>query len=102
MPGGEEAITLEQAVKDFGQVEVKGKVFLVGEIVEGQTDDDIEVALTDSSDRQPLSDGLPQYAGRLTFHTVSAEPTEPHVPVGPGAVPEAQGEEPDLAALLAG
>lgn len=49
-----------------------------------------------------ISDGLSQWAGRLTFHTVAKEPVEPHVEVSPGAVPEQRGEEPDLASLLGG
>jgi hypothetical protein len=75
-------------------------VFLVGEIVQGQTDDNLEVAVTEPADKQTLADGLPQYAGRLSFTTVSGEPRERFVEVSAGATPEPQGEEPDLDAIL--
>jgi hypothetical protein len=97
-------VTLDEAVKSFQALDgIRGRVFLVGAIVqESETSDNIEVALTDSSDKQTINDGLPVYAGRLTFHTVNKEPVEPHVEVTPGAVPQQAGTEPDLTAMLAG
>jgi hypothetical protein len=100
-PPNPDRITIDEAVQAFQNLQPSGRVFLVGEIVQShETDDNIEVALTDGSDRQVIADGLPQWSDRLTFHTVSKEPVEPHVEVTPGAVPEAAGEEPDLAALM--
>ena len=93
-----QGISLDAAIQDFQNVQgVTGRVFLVGEIVQaGQTQDDIEVAITDGSDRQVLIDGLPQYAGILHIHSVAAEPTEPHVEVTPGAEPLQSTQQPDL------
>lgn len=65
---------------------LSGRVFLVGEIVQrGSTDSDIEIAVTDAADKQPIADALKQWAGRISFHVVEAEPTEPHLEVTPGA-----------------
>jgi hypothetical protein len=81
-----QTITLEAAVAAFQQVAVTGRVFLVGEIVQrGQTDGDVEVALTEQADQDALNQGLPQYAGRLVFHLVASEPSEPHMEVTQGA-----------------
>lgn len=64
---------------------ITGRVYLVGEIVvRGETANDIDVSITNSPDQQIIADGLPQYQGRLVFHTVSQEPSEPHVEVTPG------------------
>lgn len=96
-------VTLEQAIQAFASVtNVQGRAFLVGEIVaEGRTDDEIEVALTNPDDKEPIVQALPQFQGRLVFHTVQAEPSEQHVEVSPGVEAVAAGEEPSLEALLA-
>jgi hypothetical protein len=94
------ATTLDEVVQAFQAVETQGRVFLVGEIVEGQTTDDIEVAVTDGADRQTIVDALPQY--RFSFTVVKGEPRERFVEVTSGATPEPAGEEPDLDAILAG
>lgn len=102
MPQGGEpapnAILLDEAIQAFQSVSnVGGRVFLVGEIVAtGQTDDDIEVALTNPGDRQTLADGLPQYAGLLSFLHVEEEPSEQFIEVTPGAEPVQGGSEVDL------
>jgi hypothetical protein len=77
---------LNDAAAAFQGVQgIQGRVFLVGQIVvTGSTSGDIEVALTTGSDRGVLAQGLPQYAGRLTFHSVSGEPNEQFVEVTPG------------------
>jgi hypothetical protein len=95
-------IKLDEAVKAFQALSgLKGKVYLVGEIVQNsETNDDIEVSITNPDDKQVITDGLPQWAGRITFHTISKEPIEPHIEVTPGAVPEQKGEAPDLSALM--
>jgi hypothetical protein len=95
-PGGG-TVTLSDAVTAFQGVQgVQGRVFLVGEIVaQQQASGDIEVALTEGGDRATLAAGLPQFAGRLVFHSVDGEPSEPHVEVTPGAsggAPAAQAE----------
>lgn len=93
-----QGVSLDDAIQAFQNVQgVTGRVFLVGEIVQrGVTEDDIEVAITDPSDRQVLIDGLPQYAGILHVHSVSAEPTEPHIEVTPGAEPLQGNQSADL------
>ena len=88
--------TLEEVSAALSQVQgLRGRVFLVGEIVQrGETSGDIEVALTVSDDRQVLVQGLPRYAKRMTFHVVSGEPSEPHLEVTPGAPEAAQASQP--------
>jgi hypothetical protein len=79
--------TLDGAVSDFARIKkLKGRVFLVGEIVvKGATDGPIEVDVTDPIDKQTIINGLPdEYHGQLQFHTVPGEPEEQHVEVGPG------------------
>ena len=99
-PVSEDVITLDSVVPQFqGLDNITGQVFLVGEIVQGQTDDDIEVSVTEPADRQTIVDGLPDLAARLTFHTVTGTPGEPHMEVTPGATGEMAGEEPDLSEI---
>jgi hypothetical protein len=59
----------------------------------GETSQDIEVSLTKGSDQQIIVDGLPQYQGRLVFHNISNEPTEPHEEVTPGTTAQRGGAE---------
>jgi hypothetical protein len=73
---------------------IKGRVFLVGEIVvNGQTAGDIEVSLTDD-DRDAIASALPQYAARFIFHHVTGQPKEQFVEVTPGS-PAKRGDMPD-------
>lgn len=92
------AILLDEAIQAFQSVQnIGGRVFLVGEIVQtGQTDDDIEVALTNPADRQTLADGLPMFQGLLAFLHVEEEPSEQFIEVTPGAEPVQGGSEVDL------
>ena len=79
--------TLSGAVGDFSRIKkLKGKVYLVGEIVvKGSTDGPIEVDLTDNIDKSTIINALPdEYDGQLTFHTVNGTPNEQYVEVGPG------------------
>ena len=86
-------VTIDAATAAFQAVQgIVGRVFLVGEIVvRGQTNGDIEVALTDGADRKTLAAGLPDYQGRLVFHSVVNEPTERFVEVTPGTPPQQGG-----------
>lgn len=88
--------TLNEVIADFQSVQgVQGRVFLVGEIVQqGATTDEIEVELTDGSDRQVIANQLPKYAGRLVFHSVEEQPDEQFVEITPGADTTPQGAEP--------
>lgn len=94
-------VSLEQATAAFQAVPgIKGRVFLVGEIVQaGQTSGEIEVAITNPDDRQPLSASLPY---QLVFHIVQNEPVEPHVEVTPGATPNPGGSADAASQLVAG
>lgn len=98
-------ITLQDAQMAFqGLQGIQGQVFLIGEVVaRGQTDDDLEVAVTVPDDRQQIANQLRQYAGRLSFHIIEGEPSEAFIEVTPGAAPRAgESEDPELAALLGG
>lgn len=82
----ENVILLQEAIAVFQQIDVMGRVWLVGEIVQvGQTAGEIEIDVNDPSDRQRLVDGAPQYRGRMSFRVISTEPDEPAVEVTPGA-----------------
>lgn len=102
-PGAPRTVTLEEAAAAIQTVQnVQGRVWLVGEIVmQGQTSDDIEVAVSDPADRQTLASGLPEFAGMLVFLVVDGEPAEQHVEVTPGATVAPGGAEPTLDELLA-
>lgn len=97
-------VTLDQAVAALQTVaNVNGRVFLVGEIVaQGQTRDDIEVAVTDMSDKQTIAAALPEFAGMLVFLDVEGEPREQFVEVTPGQDVAPGGVEPTLEELMAG
>lgn len=90
-----DAISLDMAVSAFQALTgIEGRVFLVGEIVErGETDDEIEVALTEGSDRTRIADSLTDFAPRMLFKSVEGEPQERYVEVTPGATAAPQGEE---------
>ncbi len=95
--GQEGEFTLPGAVGDFSRLKkVKGRIFLVGEIVQkGSTDGPVEVDVTNPIDKSTILNGLPdEYHGQIQWHTVSAEPSEPHVEVGPGKTDGAQGGGP--------
>lgn len=96
-PQGGGALSVGTVAADFSQLQgIVGRVFLVGEIAaRGETSGDIEVALTDGADRQTIASSLPQYAARLIFHHVTAEPQEAHVEVTPGIQPRAGGPPPE-------
>lgn len=97
----EELVTLDEAVQALTQVEVDGRVFLVGEIVsEGETADDIEVAITEPADRQAIVQALPEWRPRLAFKSVADEPREEHVEVTPGSDGTPGGQPVDFAALF--
>jgi hypothetical protein len=95
----DDAITLDQALEAFSSLQgIEGRVFLIGEIVEqGQTDDELEVAITEGSDRQRIADQLPEFAGRMLFRSVPDVPGERYYEVTPGSTPAPGGlEEPEI------
>jgi hypothetical protein len=96
--GGTPVVTIDQAMSAVLAVQgIVGKVFLVGEIVvEGQTDDAVEISVTDAADRQTIKNSV-QF--EVAFQVIQGEPAEEYVEVTPGADPRADGAEPDLAAL---
>ncbi len=99
-PGGPEdvRVSLDQAIQWFQSLEgSNGRIFLIGEIVQMGAAEVVEVGLTDLDDRQIITDGLPQLAGRARFRRVGAEPDEPFVEVTPGREVNFGGEEPELA-----
>ncbi len=89
--------TLDQAIGIFQSLTgIIGRVFLVGEIVDtGQTDDVIDVAVTESADRATIMGQLPQLAQRLEIHVIEGEPNEKHVEVTPGK-PAGETVEPEF------
>lgn len=98
-----DTLKLDDVMNQFqGLTDITGKIFLVGEILQGQTQDDVEVSVTKGADKQTINDQLPDLASRITFHTVSGEPSEPHLEVTPGVAPEHKGQEPDLSSILGG
>lgn len=98
-PSGGSTVSLPQAVAAFQAIPgIKGRVFLVGEIVQaGQTAGEIEVAVTNPDDRQQIAATVPW---QVHFHVVPGEPTEPHVEVTPGAEPKPGGSLDAAAALV--
>jgi hypothetical protein len=102
--GGPQPVSVAEAISAFQAVQgIQGKVYLAGEIVvRGQTSGDIEVFLTVAADRQTLSQGLPQYAGRLVFHSTVGEPKERFIDVTPGAPAQPGGAEKQTPEALAG
>lgn len=98
-PAGGNTVSLPQAVAAFQAVQgLKGRVFLVGEIVQaGQTTGEVEVAVTNPDDRAPLTAGVPF---KLVFHVVPDEPSEPHVEVTPGSDATPGGSLDQAAALV--
>lgn len=99
--GENESVSLDQAIQWFSALpQSQGRIFLVGEIVSLGAALQVEVALTDLADRQPVTEALPQLAGRIRFSRVGAEPDEPFVEVTPGREIRFGGTEPDLAGLL--
>ena len=76
-------VTLQDALNVLGQVPLQGRAFLVGEIVAtGQTNDAVEIAVTDDADRQPLQDAA---TFPTVFHTVAGEPREQFAEIGSGS-----------------
>ena len=97
---GTNVVTVDQAMSALLSLSgVAGRVFLVGEVVDrGETDDAVEIAVTDSNDRQTIQ---PAVQFPVAFTVVDGEPQEQFIEVTPGADPRAGGAEPDLAALAA-
>lgn len=101
-PSGDE-VMLDQVVDSVQNLQgISGRIFLVGEILQGMTEDDVEMAITDDGDKQIIVDGVPELQGRISFVKVSAEPGEPHMEITPGVAPEQAGEEPDMSEIFGG
>lgn len=60
-----------------------GRVWLVGQILTGQTTGPIDVSVTAAADRQTISAALSQY--QFVFHVVKGVPPEKNVEVTPQA-----------------
>jgi hypothetical protein len=93
-------LVLDQVAQQFQGVQgLSGRVFLVGEIVAaGQTNDPVEVDITDSSDRDVISRQI-QIPMKITvIHTDT--PQEQYIEVTPGANPVQQGQQPGPEDLL--
>jgi hypothetical protein len=97
---GADVISIDQAVSALQSLDgIQGQLFLVGEVVDqAETDDAVEIAVTDPADRQTVKDGV-QF--EVAFSVVEGEPQEEFIEVTPGADPRPGGSEPDLAALAA-
>lgn len=65
----EEILYLNDVTAAMSKVaKLKGSVYVFGGLVlDGQTSNDIDIALTDMIDKATLVRGLPQYAGRMKF-----------------------------------
>lgn len=73
-------VTVQDALSAFSSVQLAGKAWLVGEIAAtGSTQDAVEVAVTDPSDKQALQAAA---SFPTIFHTVTGEPDEQSVPIG--------------------
>ena len=89
-------ILLQDAIAVLQQAEVTGRVWLIGEIVQvGQTSGEIEIGVTEPSDRQVLVSAAPEFRGRMEFRVIGTEPDEPSVEVTPGADTEPTGMDQD-------
>lgn len=62
---------------------ITGRVWLVGQILTGQTTGPIDVSVTNPADRQTISGALSQY--QFVFHVVKGVPPEKNVEVTPQA-----------------
>jgi len=84
-----QTVTLAQAEAAVRAVKgLTGKVWLVGEIAQrGKTDGQIALAVTDPADQRTLTEGLPEWQGRLVIHVVRGQPGEQAVDVSPGSQP---------------
>jgi hypothetical protein len=84
-------VTLDQAISAIGQLQLQGRVFLVGEIVAtGSAAEEVEVAVTEAADRQPLS----QLPFPVVTRVIEGEPTEPWIEATPGSAGMSGGQEP--------
>lgn len=86
-----QGVILDQAIQAFQSLQVQGRVFLVGEIVQtGQTADPVNVDITSDADRDVVS----KVPFPVIVKVVAAEPSEPYIEVTPGADTAMKGELP--------
>lgn len=76
-------VTLQAAQRAFANVQLQGQAWLIGEIAATGKAQTVEVAVTQRADEQTL-----QQAAKfpVTFHVVTGEPKEQHVPLAAQAV----------------
>ena len=72
-PAGGNIVTLAQAQQTLDGVQIAGKAWLVGRIVAQGTAQEVEVAITDPGDRQPLADAA---TFPVRFVIVNGKPKE--------------------------
>jgi hypothetical protein len=101
---GAGTVTTEEVAAAIGRLKgIQGQVFIVGQLADqGKTNGDIDLAITNPSDRSVIEAGLPQYRGKLSFKVVQGEPVEPHVDVTPGRQAKPGGDAGQLAQLVGG
>jgi len=76
------AFTVESVQLMLEAVPFNGRVFLVGQIVDGPVNDEVEISVTDPTDRQLIVQNAPELDGRVIFHVIrSEEPAEDFVEV---------------------
>jgi len=93
-----QGIDISTAVAAFQGLQVDGRVFLTGEIVEnGVAGDTVEVSITDPDDRGTVS----QVPFPTTVTLISGTPTGPFIEVTPGGSPTQGGAEPSFDQLSA-
>jgi hypothetical protein len=78
--GGAGGVTLQDAQSAFQGVQLQGQAWLAGEIVaKGQTQDPVDIFVTDDADRQPLQ-AAAQFP--VAFHPTKGAPQEQSVEIG--------------------
>lgn len=90
--GAGQGVPLDHAISAFQGLQLHGRVFIAGEIVQrGSTSDPVEVLITDAADRNTVS----QVPFPVSVRVIPDAPQEPYVEVTPGSDHTIQGEEPN-------
>lgn len=72
------AVPIQIAQQQLGKAQIQGKAWLVGQIVADGSATNVEVAITNPADKQPLADAA---SFPVTFHVVPGKPAEQAVPI---------------------